>query len=97
MTSQDELHDMVKSDPERAWPLALEFVRRHPELAASQDLIEDFVYEHEVKFIDWIEAAALADPVVREVVEHAHVGGFATAGSEEFGRLQARLRAGEGT
>ena len=94
MESQDELHGLVKSDPERAWPLVLAFVQGHPDSAASQDMIEDFVYEHDMKFIYRIEAAAVDDPVVREIVEQAHVGGFATEGAEEFRRLQDRLRLG---
>ena len=92
MENEDELHGLVKSDPERAWPLVLAFVRGHPELAASQDMVEDFVYEHNLKFIDRMEAAALADSIFREVVEQAYVGGVATDGAEEFRRLQDRLR-----
>jgi hypothetical protein len=39
----DDLHPLVKSDPERAWPIVLAFVRTHPELASAQDLVEDLV------------------------------------------------------
>ena len=92
MVTEDELHELVKNDPERAWPLVLAFVRDNPGSLTSYDLIEDFVYEHDEQFIDRIEAAALHDPVVREVVEHAHVGGFATVGPERFHLLQDRLR-----
>jgi hypothetical protein len=82
----------VKSDPERAWPQVLAFVREHPESAAAGDLIEDLVYEHDQLFIARIESAALADPVVREVVEQAYVGGVATEGAQEFRQVQERLR-----
>lgn len=47
-------------------------------------VLEDMVYEHDDRFAGRIEEAALADSRVREVVEQAHVGGFATSGAEEF-------------
>jgi hypothetical protein len=90
----DDLHELVKSDPERAWPMVLELLRAHPESAAAGHLIEDFVYEHDERFIDRIEAAALADPILRDIVDQAYVGGFASVGAERFHRLQDRLRRG---
>jgi hypothetical protein len=92
MEEHDDLHELVKSDPELAWPRVLAFVRGHPDLAAAQDLIEHLVYDHNEQFIHRIEAAALDDPVVRGVVEQAYVGGVASEGAEQFRRLQDRLR-----
>jgi hypothetical protein len=86
------LHALVKTDPEQAWPRVLAFVREHPELAVSQDLIEDFVYEHDLQFIARLEAAAFADRIVGSLVEQAYVGGMATEGVEQFHLLQERLR-----
>jgi hypothetical protein len=82
----------VKTDPEKAWPQVLAFVREHPELAMSQDLIEDFIYEHDVQFIARLDAAAVADPIFGSLVEQAYVGGMATEGVEQFHLLQERLR-----
>jgi hypothetical protein len=93
MTTYDELHERVKSDPERAWPEVLAFIHDHPNQAAeAQDLIEDFVYEHDERFISRIELAA-EDPGIRAVIEEAYVGGIATVGAEQFHALQERLRA----
>lgn len=94
LAHSDDLHALVKSDPERAWLRVLAFVRDHPDSAAAQDLIEDLIYEHNDVFIERIEAAAREEPLVRSVVEQAYVGGFATAGAERFRRLQERLRQG---
>jgi hypothetical protein len=87
------LHELVRIDPERAWPLVLKFVRNHPALAESQDLIEDLVYEHDDRFITRIEAAALDDPVIADVVMQAYVGGVATEGARMFADLRERLHA----
>lgn len=89
--NEAELHDLLKNDPERAWPLVREFVHRHPGSATAQDFIEDLVYEHDLSFIPRIESAALDDPIFREVVVQCHVGGMATAGVEAFRHLQGRL------
>jgi hypothetical protein len=91
----DRLYALVKSDPEQAWPEVLTFVRTYPDSAASQDLLEDLVYEHDERFLDRIEAAALDDPVIRSIVEQLYVGGVATEGAERFNRLQERLRLGQ--
>jgi hypothetical protein len=93
MTPYDELHELVKSDPERAWPEVLAFIHDYPDLSAeAQDLVEDFVYEHDERFISSLESAA-EDPAMRAVIEKAYVGGFATVGAERFHALQERLRA----
>lgn len=92
MKEFEALHALVKTDPEAAWPHVIGFLRQHPERGEAQDLIEDFVYEHDDRFIGLIEAAALADANVRSVVEQAYVSGFATRGAEEFHRLQDKLR-----
>jgi hypothetical protein len=89
--TEDELHDLVRVDPERAWPIVLEFVRDNSGSAVAQDLVEDFVYEHDVAFVSRIREAALGDPRFRDVVLQCHVGGFATTGADEFNRLQADL------
>jgi hypothetical protein len=62
MQSKDDLPDLVKSDPERAWPRVLAFVQQHPEDESAGALIEDFVYEHNDQFIGRIEAAAPRGP-----------------------------------
>ena len=90
----DDLHELVKSDPERAWPMVLALLRIHPDWVEAAHLMEDFVYEHDERFIDRIEAAALADPIVRDIVDQAYVGGFASVGAERLHRLQDRLRRG---
>jgi hypothetical protein len=90
MDEFDVLHTLVKEDPEAAWPRVVRFIQQHPELAA--DLVEDFVYEHDERFIGRIEAMAGADPVFRSVVEEAYVAGVATPGAEKFAALQRRLR-----
>lgn len=72
--------------------MVLAFVRAHPGSALAQDLIEELVYEHDEQFIPRIEAAALQDPLMREVVEQAYVGGVASEGAEQFHRLQDQLR-----
>jgi deferrochelatase/peroxidase EfeB len=92
MDDFETLHELVAKDPEQAWPLVLAYIREHPDLASAQDLVEDFIYEHDNRFVDRIEAAARQEPVVRNVVEQAYVGGFATLGAERFQRLQERLR-----
>jgi len=76
----------------RAWPRVLTFVREHPESAKSTDHLEDFFYEHDTQFIARIEGAALANPIVRSLVEQCHISGFATEGAEQFHRLQKRIR-----
>lgn len=91
MLSLNPLRALVRTDPEAAWPQVLAFVREHPELAASQNLIEDLVYEHDDQFITRLEEAALADPSVRDVVVQAYVGGTASEGEGQFRRLQERL------
>lgn len=94
MDGQDDLKELVRSDPERAWPRVLAFVRAHPESAAGHAMIEDFVYEHDDRFISRIEAAALEDSTVREIVVQAYIGGVASEGAEQFWRLQDRLGSG---
>ncbi len=87
-----ELHDLLRSDPERAWPSVLEYLRDFSETGEAIDLIEDLVYDRDDRFIDRLACAALADPAVRAVVEQAYIGGFATKGAEAFHRLQESLR-----
>jgi hypothetical protein len=95
MTELTDLHELVRTDPEAAWPKVVAFVREHPESAyESHDLIEDFVYLHDMQFMSRIELAAVADPVFREAVAQAYVGGFATNGAREFRLLQERFRLG---
>ncbi|MEK6720474.1 MAG: hypothetical protein AABZ33_07355 [Chloroflexota bacterium] len=89
----DDLHALVETDPEKAWPLVLDFIRDQPNSAAGLDFLEDFVYEHDERFISRIEAAAMADPVIYHFVDQAYVGGVATARADAFYRLQQRLRA----
>jgi len=93
MEDFETLHELVKTDPEAAWPRVVAFIQEHPEKAEGVDLLEDFVYEHDDRFVGRIEEAALADSRVREVVDQAHVGGFATIGAEEFHNIQERLKA----
>lgn len=39
----DELYELVKTDPERAWPALLSYVNEHPEAAPAQGMIEEWV------------------------------------------------------
>ena len=64
----EELSEVVQSDPERAWPVAIALV----ELAAPDELeyvgagpIEHLIEHHDAAFIDRIEAAASTDPRFR--------------------------------
>ncbi|MDQ3690311.1 MAG: hypothetical protein M3406_09820 [Chloroflexota bacterium] len=91
MDAFESLHTMVRTDPDAVWPRVLALIGANGDTAEAQDLIQDFVYEHDDQFIDRIEAAALADSTVRGVVLQAYVGGFATTGAIEFHRLQDRL------
>lgn len=77
MDAFESLHRRVRTDPDAAWPRVLAFIGANRDTAEAQDLIEDYVYEHDDRFIDHIEAAALADSTVRGVVLQAYVGGFA--------------------
>jgi hypothetical protein len=95
MQESDELHELITSDPELAWPRVLAFVREHPGTAEAQDFVEDLVYEHDMQFIERLEAEAFVDPALRSVIEQAYVGGVATEGAEQFNRLQERLRLGD--
>lgn len=61
MDAFESLHTMVRTDPDAAWPQVLAFIGATGETAEAQDLIQDFVYEHDDRFIDRIEAAAAAD------------------------------------
>ncbi len=88
----DEIHELIKSDPERAWPEVLRFVHRHSSSSEAQDLIQDLVYEWDTRFLDRLEAPALSDQLVAEVIDQSYVGGFATEGCEQFRQLQERLR-----
>jgi hypothetical protein len=91
--SGDELTvDLVRSDPERAWPLVVQFASEHPEDASATSLLEEFIYEHDDRYIDRMEEAARAHPMVKELIAQAYVGGIAGSGIEEFHRLQGRLR-----
>ncbi len=83
---------MVRSDPDRAWPLVVAFVLEHPEDAHASALLEEFIYEHGDQFIDRMAEAARTHPMVKELIAQAYVGGIAGAGIEEFHRLQQRLR-----
>ncbi len=89
--SLERLHSLVRSDPDRAWPIFLRFAKQNRGGFAI-DLLEDFVYEHDEAFIDRIEAAALQDVAIRNLVEQAHIGGIATIGAERFNLLQRRLQ-----
>lgn len=92
VVSLGDLHELVRTDPDTAWPMVLAYIRNHPASAAAIDLIEDLVYEHNDRFISRIEAAALTQEAVRFVVEQAYVGGITTEGADKFGALQERLR-----
>jgi hypothetical protein len=89
----DDLHELVKTDPEAAWPQVVELLRIGEDPARAQDLLEDFVYEHDDRFIDRIADAAASEPVIRSVVQEAYVGGVATRGAEASHELQQRLSA----
>jgi hypothetical protein len=91
MDAFESLHTLVRTDPDAAWPRVLALIDATGDTAEAQDLIQDFVYEHDVRFIDRIEAAAVADSTVRSVVLQAYVGGFVTDGAIAFHRLQDRL------
>ena len=86
----DPLFELVRADPETAWPLVLAYAKAHPEDASA--LIEEFIYEHDDRYVDRLEGAARADPVIRELIAMAYVGGFTTVGADRFHALQARLR-----
>ena len=96
MEIEDELYELLRSDPEAAWPRVLDFASKHPESASASALIEDFVYLHNDRFISRLEEAVLHDPILREIVEQAYVGGDASVGAEQFNRLQDRLRSESG-
>ena len=89
--SLSDLHALIRTSPDEAWPLVVEFVRGHPGSAEAEDFIEDLVYEHDERFLDQLEASALADPTFRAVIQQAYVGGVATTGAERFHELQRRL------
>jgi hypothetical protein len=87
------LHETLQHDPEDAWPLVLDFVRRFPDSNDAQHLVEDLVYDHGEVFIDRLERLAFRDSDWRHLVAAAYVGGVATVGSERFNALQDRLNA----
>jgi hypothetical protein len=86
---QLSLRELIHSDPDRVWPLVLEFARMNPD---GRSLIEEFVYEHDERFIGRLEQAAMDDPVIRGILEEAYVGGVASPGTEQVHELQERLR-----
>jgi uncharacterized protein DUF6869 len=90
------LHSQVATDPERAWPSFVRFIRDpapgDPErILQVLDLLEDFVYDHAAAFIDRIEALAESDPTFKELVADAFVGGVGGEAVERFHALQERL------
>lgn len=88
---QAPLFDLVRSDPDGAWPLVLAYAKEHAGDGFASALIEEFIYEHDDRFIDRLEAVARADPVLRELIAMAYVGGTASRGAKRFRELQARL------
>jgi hypothetical protein len=88
----NQIHEMIKSDPERALPEVLSFVHRYSSTSEAQDLIQDLVYEWDTRFLDRLEAAALNDQLIADAIDQSYVGGFATEGAEQFQQLQDRLR-----
>lgn len=90
----EALYRLVDADPELAWSELLGFARVHPDSPATQALIEELIYKHGTRFIARLEAAALADPMFRQQIEQAYVGGDASRGAQEFHELQDRLTSG---
>jgi hypothetical protein len=88
---QANVHDLVKSDPERAWPVIVQLIKDGSDPIAALDRLEDLIYEHADRFIARIRTEAHADPLFRGVVVEAHVGGFSSAGVDEFRRFQEEL------
>jgi hypothetical protein len=85
----DSLLELVRSDPEAAWPLVIAYTKEHPEDGYSSALIEEFVYSHDDRFVDRMEFIAGEDLTIRELIAQAYVGGI--AGGKRFNELQARL------
>ena len=92
MDGSDALYDLLLSDPERAWPEILQFVHSNPRSISAERLVEGLIYEYNDRFIDRLETVADQDPVIREVIERASVGGEATKGAVEFWRLKIKIR-----
>jgi hypothetical protein len=88
--ARDPLFELVRSDPETAWPLVISYAKEHPGDGRSSSLIEEFIYQHDDRFVDWMELAARDDWLIRELIAQAYVGGI--AGGERFHELQAHLR-----
>ena len=89
----DPLMELVRSDPEHAWPLVLAYAEEHPEDAGrTSALIEEFIYEHGDRLLDRMASAAAESSILRDLIASAYVGGVASRGAEEFHRLQARLQ-----
>lgn len=84
--------ELVRSDPDRAWPLVVRFANEHPEDGHASSLLEAFVYEHDDRFMGRMEEAARTHPMVKELIAQVYVGGMDIHGIEEFHRLQRRLR-----
>lgn len=63
-----ELREVVRQDPEEAWSILLDLVRRaEPDAlwAIAAGLLEDFVSLYATRFIDRIEAQASSNPKFR--------------------------------
>ena len=73
----DEMNRLVRQDPEAAWPVIVEIVRRSVNdrmlgfVAAGP--LEDLIRLHAATFIDRIEAAAKDDEQFRKAVSGAWV------------------------
>ena len=86
------IHAMVHRDPERAWPDILGFIERNPGSMEATMLLEDVMLEHGDSFIDRIEALALSNATIREIVAGTHLGGHAGPAIDRLEDLQAEIR-----
>jgi hypothetical protein len=91
----EQLNELVRDQPERAWPVICEIIRRIA--PADEDILayvaagplEDLLAHHGHKFIDRVEAEANADPHFRRAV--SGVWGWNSIRSDVRRRLDSLL------
>ena len=88
------LDNLVRDEPEAAWPVVLELVRR----ARQDDVLayiaagplEDLLCRHPHAFIDRVEALGRRDPHFRRAL--SGVWGFSTMPADVWNRLEVLLK-----
>ena len=88
--ASDELDDLVREEPERAWPIILLIIARAPSdlflAIVAAGPLENLLCEHGINFIERVEQEAACDPRFRHGL--AGVWGSSSMPLE----LQERLR-----